>query len=148
MGKSTLDKQKREKTSSNAVTEKKTAGGTEEQTAGEDVENGNPARTKKASDGEALALPRRGAKRVLRHAVKEEVIKESALLAKTLVGKAKEGNVRSTEIMLSLIDHPKKDSRDTQKEPGGFSAENLPPSEPEWDEEMDRVVDLVTAMQK
>jgi hypothetical protein len=80
----------------------------------------------------------KGARKKLRHAVKAEVKVKSALIAEKLVSKAEAGDMRGTEMMLSLIEKkkPGKDAKKKKKREGPSWAELLA-SEPEWDESME-----------
>lgn len=152
---STLNKQKRKKKSSKAVTEPEGTNGTNvRETSGSGGEIGNAApriNARKSSRQATRGRARRGAKKVLRNAVQAAVLKNPGKLAEALVDKAKGGDMRGAEMVLSLMGLKKKEAKDAKKNApatrSGPNADDLPPSEPEWDEEMDRIVDLVTAMQ-
>ena len=70
--------------------------------------------------------------------MKAEVKVKSALIAEKLVSKAEAGDMRGTEMMLSLIEKkkPGKDAKKKKKRDGPSWAELLA-SEPEWDESME-----------
>jgi hypothetical protein len=80
----------------------------------------------------------KGARKKLRHAVKAVVKVKSGLIAEKLVSKAEAGDMRGTEMMLSLIEKkkPGKDAKKKKKRDGPSWAELLA-SEPEWDESME-----------
>ena len=80
----------------------------------------------------------KGARKVLRHAVKAVVKVKSEAIAKKLVSKAEAGDPRGTEMILSLIEKKKqdKDAKKKKKRSGPSWAELLA-SEPEWDESME-----------
>ena len=80
----------------------------------------------------------KGARKKLRHAVKAVVKVKSGLIAEKLVSKAEAGDMRGTEMMLSLIEKkkPGKDAKKKKKREGPSWAELLA-SEPEWDESME-----------
>jgi hypothetical protein len=81
----------------------------------------------------------KGARKKLRHAVKAVVKVNSASIAEKLVSKAQEGDIRGTEMMLSLIEKKKqgKDAEKKRKKRTGPSWAELLASEPEWDESME-----------
>jgi hypothetical protein len=80
----------------------------------------------------------KGARKKLRHAVKAVVKANSGRIAEQLVTKAQQGDMRGTEMMLSLIDKKKQstDGKKKKKRSGPNWAELLA-SEPEWDESME-----------
>ena len=80
----------------------------------------------------------KGARKKLRHAVKAVVKNKSAAIAKKLVSKVQEGDMKGTEMVLSLIERKKqdKDAKKKKKRSGPSWAELLA-SEPEWDESME-----------
>jgi hypothetical protein len=77
----------------------------------------------------------KGARKKLRHAVKAVVKAKSSTIAEKLVSKAELGDIRGTEMMLSLIEKKKqgKDEKKKKKREGPSWAELLA-SEPDWDE--------------
>jgi hypothetical protein len=77
----------------------------------------------------------KGAKKALRHAVKAVVRKGCTGFATSLMREAKDGKIRSTEIMLSLMEKKKKDGENDVGWDGLSIAAKLA-AEPEWDEEM------------
>ena len=80
----------------------------------------------------------KGARKVLRHAVKAVVKVKSAAIAEKLVGKVEAGDMRGTEMVLSLIEKKKKQGKDAKKKKrDGPSWAELLASEPEWDESME-----------
>jgi hypothetical protein len=80
----------------------------------------------------------KGARKVLRHAVKAAVKVKSEAIAQKLVNKAEEGDLHGTEMVLSLMEKKKqdKDAKKKKKRSGPSWAELLA-SEPEWDESME-----------
>jgi hypothetical protein len=76
----------------------------------------------------------KGARKLLRHAVKAVVKVKSAEIAQKLVSKAEEGDMRGAEMMLSLIEKKKKQGKEPKKKRSGPSLAELLASEPEWDE--------------
>ncbi|MGB0063541.1 MAG: hypothetical protein WBP85_03775 [Terracidiphilus sp.] len=79
----------------------------------------------------------KGARKQLRHAVKAVVKANSETLAEKIVKKAQDGDVRGTEMMLSLIEKKKAGKEAKKKKREGPSWAELLASEPEWDEEED-----------
>jgi hypothetical protein len=79
----------------------------------------------------------KGAKKALRHAVKAVMRKGCTGFATSLMSQAKDGKIRSTEIMLSLMEKRKKDGENDVGWDGLSIAAKLA-AEPEWDEEMAR----------
>ena len=61
----------------------------------------------------------KGARKVLRHAVKAVVKVKSAAIAEKLVGKVEEGDMRGTEMVLSLIEKKKKQGKERKEEKAG-----------------------------
>ena len=97
--------------------------------------------TEAKKDGESVPVDLgdyKGARKKLRHAVKAVVKVKSGLIAEKLVSKAEAGDMRGTEMMLSLIEKkkPGKDAKKKKKRDGPSWAELLA-SEPEWDESME-----------
>jgi hypothetical protein len=80
----------------------------------------------------------KGARKKLRHAVKAVVKVKSSEIARKLVSKVEAGDMRGTEMVLSLIDKKKQgtDGKKKKKRSGPRWAELLA-SEPEWDESME-----------
>ncbi|MFZ0339206.1 MAG: hypothetical protein WAL45_14320 [Terracidiphilus sp.] len=79
----------------------------------------------------------KGARKKLRDAVKAVVKNKSVAIAETLVRKVEKGDMRGTEVVLSLIEK-KKQGKDAQKKVrSGPSWAELLASEPEWDESME-----------
>ena len=77
----------------------------------------------------------KGARKQLRHAVKAVVKANSDKLAAKIVKKAQDGDVRGTEMILSLIEKKKPGKEPKKKKREGPSWAELLVSEPEWDEE-------------
>jgi hypothetical protein len=80
----------------------------------------------------------KGARKKLRHAVKAVVKVKSQEIARKLVSKVEAGDMRGTEMVLSLMDKKKQntDGKKKKKRSGPSWAELLA-SEPEWDESME-----------
>ncbi len=77
----------------------------------------------------------KGAKKALRHAVKAVVREDCTGFATSLMSQAKDGKIRSTEIMLLLMEKKKKDGENDVGWDGLSIAGKLA-AEPEWNEEM------------
>jgi hypothetical protein len=73
----------------------------------------------------------KGARKVLRKAVKKAVKKKCDLIAKALVEETQKGNMRSTAMMLSLME--KKEGDESAMRHGGLTAADLAGSEEEWE---------------
>jgi hypothetical protein len=78
----------------------------------------------------------KGARKVLRHAVKAVVKVKSESIAKKLVDKVEQGDMRGTEMVLKLIEKKKPGKDAKKKKKDGPSWAELLASEPEWDESM------------
>ncbi len=80
----------------------------------------------------------KGARKKLRHAVKAVVKVKSATIARKLVSRVEQGDMRGTEMMLSLIEKRKqdKDAKKNKRREGPSWAELLA-SEPEHDPSTD-----------
>lgn len=76
----------------------------------------------------------KGARKVLRHAVKAVVKEKSARIAEKIVSKAEAGDMRGTEMMLQLIEKKKPGKEAKKKKRDGPSWAELLASEPEWHE--------------
>ena len=81
----------------------------------------------------------KGARKKLRHAVKAVVKANSETLAEKIVQQAQGGDARGTETMLSLIDKKKPGKEPKKKKRDGPSWAELLASEPEWDEEDEKM---------
>jgi hypothetical protein len=80
----------------------------------------------------------KGARKKLRHAVKAVVKVKSQEIARKLVSKVEAGDMRGTEMVLSLMDKKKQDTDGKKKKKrSGPSWAELLASEPEWDESME-----------
>lgn len=79
----------------------------------------------------------KGARKQLRHAVKAVVKANTARLARKMVEKAQDGDIRGAEMMLSLIEKKKAGKEGKKKKRDGPSWAELLASEPEWDDEKD-----------
>ena len=80
----------------------------------------------------------KGARKKLRHAVKAVVKVKSQEIARKLVSKVEAGDMRGTEMVLSLMDKKKHDTDGKKKKKrSGPSWAELLASEPEWDESME-----------
>jgi hypothetical protein len=91
-----------------------------------------PEKDKKKSTKKIRKEEYKGARKALRHAVQKEVKARSGSIATTLVDKTASGDMRSTAIVMELMEKKKKDGeRDTEPE-GPSLAEQL--AGPSWDE--------------
>ena len=163
MGKSKLDREKQEKKNSEA---RDKAGAKPDAAAGVTAEQGKtetegaitsktPAKPKKArrAKGDATAdcaqddAQCKGARKALRKAMKAKVKEECKEIAITLVNKVKAGDMRSAEMMMSLVERKKKDGKEAQKKRDGLSDAELMASEPEWDAEQERLMRLAPTVQ-
>ncbi|MGA3132545.1 MAG: hypothetical protein ABSD59_17210 [Terracidiphilus sp.] len=81
----------------------------------------------------------KGARKVLRQAVKAAVKVKSAAIAEKLVSKVEQGDMRGTEMVLSLIEKKKQGKVEKKKKKrSGPSWAELLASEPEWDESTEK----------
>jgi len=76
----------------------------------------------------------KGAKKALRHALKAKVKAERVKIAEKLVEKVTQGDMKGTEIVLSLMEKAKSENEKKKKKRSGPSWAELLASEPEWDE--------------
>jgi len=76
----------------------------------------------------------KGVRKALRKAVKKAVKKECEKIAQALVKETQKGNMRSTAVVLSMIEKRKKDSEGAKRH-GGLTAADLLGSEEEWESE-------------
>ena len=140
MRKSSLDKKKQEKKRGKVVTMPEKSGDAEIQEAG-GANKGAGAKAprkggkKNAPDSEAQEEMHKGAKKALRRAVKAEVKKDREKIARALVERTIKGDVRGTEMLLSLMEHNNKEGKDGKKKHGGLKLIDLLESEPEWEGE-------------
>ena len=109
--------------------------------SGKANKTGKPQATEEPNTDESVSVDlkdHKGARKVLRQAVKAVVKEKSAAIAQKLVSKVQEGDMRGTEMVLSLIEKKKqdKDAKKKKKRSGPSWAELLA-SEPEWDESME-----------
>jgi hypothetical protein len=79
----------------------------------------------------------KGAKKALRHALKAKVKAERVKIAEKLVEKVTQGDMKGTEIVLSLMEKGKEEDAKKKKKREGPSWAELLASEPEWDESME-----------
>ena len=133
--------QKQGKKSGKLVTMPKNAGVTKLATEekGAATATGKAAQGIEGSQNEAEeTAEHKGAKKALRKALKAKVKAERTLIAEALVNKVKEGDMKGTEMVLSLI-VKKKEEKDGKKKKmrSGPSWAELLASEPEWDESME-----------
>ena len=160
MGRSNLDKERQKAKSKAVKTPRKTGGKDSAKAAGDDNAEtsgmgGKEAAKKGAKKGrkrdsrskEEKAEAKRkekeekekkvgkGAKKALRHAVKAVVREDCTGFATSLMSQAKDGKIRSTEIMLQLMEKKKKDGENDAGWDGLSIAGKLA-AEPEWDEAM------------
>jgi hypothetical protein len=117
-----------------------------EENAKAEESGGEPAAAEKAKRTKKTAAERaaekeeeakqaaKGARKALRKAVKKKVFDESIKIAETLVDKMIEGNMRSTAVVLSMIEKKQKDDEGLTRH-GGLTAADLLGSEEEWDGE-------------
>jgi hypothetical protein len=131
---------KQEQTRGKMVTMSRKAGVTKQATEGK----GAAAATAKAAQGiegsqneAAETGEHKGATKALRHALKAKVKAESEQIAQTLVTKVKEGDMKGTEMVPSLIEKKKEGTDGKKKKRSGPSWAELLASEPEWDESME-----------
>ncbi len=136
MGRCKLDED--EKKSKAAKTPKKT-GGTGRAKAG--GSGRKKAAAKKAAKGKPKTpepddkTKRKGAKKALREAVKKVVKEQCEGIARSLVNRTKDGDMRSAKLVLSLMERKKLEGDEASDGP---SAAELLASEPEWDEEEEK----------
>ena len=140
MRKSSLNQKKLEKKSGKVVTKPDKTGGVENREVGGGGEGGGDKAArksgkKKALDSEAQEELHMGAKKALRRALKAEVKKDRERIAKVLVSRTLLGDVRGTEMLLSLMEHGNKEDKDGKKKRGGLKLIDLLESEPEWEGE-------------
>ncbi len=149
MGKSKLDQEKHDKKNKVVTMAQEDSGkGTEEGGKGKKKAAGKAAKTggkreSKSKEEKGKEKQRekekkekeagKGARKALRHAVKAVVRTGCTGFAGSLMNQAKDGNVRSTEIMLSLMEKKKKDGEDDDGDGGLSLAERLA-AEPSWDD--------------
>jgi len=76
----------------------------------------------------------KGARKALRKAVKKAVKEQCAMIARTLVDATQKGNMRSTAVVLSMIEKKKKGGEGAKRH-GGLTAADLLGSEEEWEGE-------------
>jgi hypothetical protein len=79
----------------------------------------------------------KGAKKALRHALKAKVKAERVKIAEKLVEKVTQGDMKGTEIVLTLMEKDKDENAKKRKKREGPSWAELLASEPEWDESME-----------
>lgn len=155
MGKSLLDQRKRNK--KNKVAEMPLRNGGAESEAGEreselsrasELKRGAPGAdskknaeeekpkkgSKKASEKVEDEEERKGAKKTLRKAVKKVVKDSSTTIAESLVKHAESGDIRSAELVLSLMQKEKDNGDD---EDDGPNLAELLANEPPWDGTME-----------
>jgi hypothetical protein len=80
------------------------------------------------------------AKKALRKALEDAIRRRREEIAESLVNKVIDGDERSTEMMLSLIEKKKKDGA-TSSRHGGLTAADLLGSEDEWESETDEALE-------
>jgi hypothetical protein len=85
-----------------------------------------------AEKGEEEKQAAKGTRKTLRKAVKKVVKKECEKIARALVEETQKGNMRSTAVMLSMIE---KKSDEGSARHGGLTAADLLGSEEEWEGE-------------
>lgn len=89
-----------------------------------------------ASGAEDDKQSRKGAKKALRHEVKKAVKAKSKQIAQSLVDRAGTGDVRSATLVISLMEHKKKDAGQ-QTAGDGLNLAQMLASEPQWKETSD-----------
>jgi hypothetical protein len=128
MGKSKVDKEKQEQ-KNKVVTMPRTDGG-EDAEAGA---NGDEAAAEKPGRGKATEedekAKRKGAKKALRHAVKEAVKKNKEQIAGSLVTRTVGGDMHCAAMMVSLMEKKKKDGGDDDDWDGPGLADILVPGQ-------------------
>jgi hypothetical protein len=135
MGKSDLEKKKSEK-KNKVVKMPRRDGGKDaverangKRKAGEKKPKSRKKPTKKIEKEE-----HKGARKALRHAVQREVKENCGKIAERLVNDTQNGDIRSTEMVLSLMEKKKKDGdEDDDGQDGPSLAEQLAAG-PSWDE--------------
>jgi hypothetical protein len=151
MGRSKLDQEKRKRNGGKLVTMPDKTGDAEVQEAGRGGEGAGKKAPRKggkqALKNEAEEEEHKGAKKALRLALKAKVKEERTEIAAALVRKIKEGDLGGAKVALVLMERGKKEGKDGKKKRSGPSEVELLASEPQWDEEMDRLVKQVTEMQ-
>jgi fructose-specific phosphotransferase system component IIB len=90
-----------------------------------------------ASATEVTPQEYKGAKKALRHALKAKVKAERVKIAEKLVEKVTQGDMKGTEIVLTLMEKAKEENAQKKKKRSGPSWAELLASEPEWDESME-----------
>jgi len=88
----------------------------------------------------------KGAKKALRHALKAKVKAQREQIAETLVEKMKKGDMKGTEIVLTLMEKPKEENAKKKKKRDGPSWAELLVSEPEYDPSMEDDTKKLTAV--
>jgi hypothetical protein len=139
MGRCKLDEEKQKKPRKAVKAPGKT-GGTKRAKAG--GRGGKKATAKKPARGKPKTpepddkTKRGGAKKALREAVKKVVQEECEGIARSLVNRTKDGDMRSAKLVMTLMGKKKDGGDDTASD--GPSAAELLASEPEWDEEEEK----------
>jgi len=80
------------------------------------------------------------ARKVLRRAVEAEVIDQSSEIARALVKGVTDGNIRTTELVISMIDKKEKDGDGSERH-GGVTAADLLGSDDVWESETYEALD-------
>jgi len=139
MRQGSLDKKQQEKNHGKAVTRPDKTGDTEIEKAGRGSEGAKdqaPRKSrKKKQNSDTQEEMHKGAKKSLRRAVKAEVRKDRKRIARALVDRSLKGNMRGTEVLLSLMEHCNKEGEDGRKKRSGPTLAELLASEPEWEGE-------------
>jgi hypothetical protein len=130
MGKSNLDKERQRAKAGKEAQEKNGTVALKNDTAEQAVGSGESGESGNAEPKQPAKL---GAKKALRRALKAEMNKKSPEIAEALVKRTIEGDVRSTEMLMSLV-VPKsnQDGKTKKKKRSGPSLAELLASEPEW----------------
>jgi hypothetical protein len=95
----------------------------------------NPEASRKTGDSAMEAEKGAGAKKVLRKAVKKVIRVNSKKIAESLVANTVIGNLRSAEMLFSLVGPMKPEESTKKKKRHGPSVAELLASEPEWVDE-------------
>ncbi len=157
MGRSNLDKKKREAKSKAVKAPRKARGKDNAKAGGADNAEvsgmgGEEAAGKKPKSSTKATNPKRGgkkaaekiekeeykgARKALRHWVKKVVKAKCDKIAVSLVNKTEDGDMRSAAMVLALMEKKKKDGEDDSGWEGLSVAEKLT-LEPRWNEEMEK----------
>ena len=104
-----------------------------EETAAEKKPKDGKRKTTEKGDKKERKKAGKGARKALRHAVKKKVKERSDTIAAGLVKKTEDGDMRSADMVLALMEKKKKSGEDDFDYDGPSLAEQLA-AEPSWDE--------------